>query len=72
MADPIQLSISNIAWDKADDEAVYTEMKAHGFTGLELAPTRIFPVLCTHFCPVFFGPYDRTSTDRGTTEVRPG
>ena len=43
MADPIQLSISNIAWDKADDEAVYTEMKAHGFTGLELAPTRIFP-----------------------------
>ncbi len=43
MTDPIQLSISNIAWDKADDEAVYTEMKAHGFTGLELAPTRIFP-----------------------------
>ena len=43
MADTIRLSISNIAWDKADDEAVYTEMQAHGFTGLELAPTRIFP-----------------------------
>ena len=43
MAESIRLSISNIAWDKADDEAVYTEMQAHGFAGLELAPTRIFP-----------------------------
>lgn len=39
----IKLSISNIAWDKADDEAVYTAMQQTGFTGLELAPTRIFP-----------------------------
>lgn len=37
------LAISNIAWDKADDEAVYTAMQAAGFTGLELAPTRVFP-----------------------------
>ena len=42
-ANPIRLSISNIAWDKADDEAVYAEMQAHGFAGLELAPTRVFP-----------------------------
>ena len=37
------LSISNIAWDKADDAGVYAAMKTYGFTGLELAPTRIFP-----------------------------
>lgn len=38
-----QLAISNIAWDKAEDEAVYAAMQRAGFTGLELAPTRIFP-----------------------------
>ena len=37
-----QLAISNIAWLKDDDEAVYTAMQQAGFTGLELAPTRIF------------------------------
>lgn len=39
----IQLAVSNIAWNKADDELIYTAMKNAGFTGLELAPTRIFP-----------------------------
>ena len=38
-----QLSLSNIAWAKADDERVYAAMRDAGFTGLELAPTRIFP-----------------------------
>ena len=37
-----QLAISNIAWQKDDDEAVYAAMQQAGFTGLELAPTRIF------------------------------
>ena len=37
-----QLAISNIAWLKDDDEAVYTAMQQAGFTGLELAPTRSF------------------------------
>ena len=39
----LKLAISNIAWDKADDEAVYAAMQQNGFTGLEIAPTRIFP-----------------------------
>ena len=39
----IKLAISNIAWAKEDDEAVYTAMQNAGFSGLELAPTRIFP-----------------------------
>lgn len=39
----LKLAISNIAWAKEDDEAVYTAMQQAGFTGLELAPTRIFP-----------------------------
>ena len=38
-----QLAISNIAWHKEDDEAVYTAMQQAGFTGLEIAPTLIFP-----------------------------
>ena len=38
-----KLAISNIAWHKSDDEAVYTAMQQAGFTGLEIAPTRIFP-----------------------------
>lgn len=39
----IRLAVSNIAWEKSDDEAIYTAMQQAGFTGLELAPTRIFP-----------------------------
>ena len=30
-----QLAISNIAWHKEDDEAVYTAMQQAGFTGLD-------------------------------------
>ena len=37
------LSISNIAWIADNDEKVYGFMKEHGFSGLEIAPTRIFP-----------------------------
>ena len=32
-----QLAISNIAWQKDDDETVYAAMQQAGFTGLELA-----------------------------------
>jgi sugar phosphate isomerase/epimerase len=39
----MKLSISNIAWTAEQDEAVYSYMKQYGFTGLEIAPTRIFP-----------------------------
>lgn len=37
------LSISNIGWKEAQDQAVYAMMLACGFSGLEIAPTRIFP-----------------------------
>ena len=39
----VKLSISNIAWSEAQDETVYKWMKQYGFTGLEIAPTRIIP-----------------------------
>ncbi len=39
----MKLSISNIGWEDRNDGAVYQMMKAKGFTGLEIAPTRIFP-----------------------------
>lgn len=38
----MKLSISNIAWAASEDAAVYDKMKKYGYTGLEIAPTRIF------------------------------
>lgn len=37
----MNLAISNIAWNSAQNEAVYALMQRHGFTGLEIAPTKI-------------------------------
>lgn len=39
----IRLSISNIAWDASYDTEVYGMMKELSYSGLEIAPTRIFP-----------------------------
>ena len=39
----MNLSISNIGWIKEYDTDVYGWMKQFGYTGLEIAPTRIFP-----------------------------
>lgn len=39
----MKLSISNIAWSADQDSIVYEIMKENGFSGLEIAPTRIFP-----------------------------
>ena len=39
----MKFSISNIAWSAENDNSVYAIMKEYGFTGLEIAPTRIFP-----------------------------
>lgn len=38
----IRLSASNIGWQASDDEAVWQYMKELGYTGLEIAPTRVF------------------------------
>lgn len=39
----MNLSISNIAWKPEQDASVYAAMEKMGYTGLEIAPTRIFP-----------------------------
>lgn len=39
----MKLAISNIAWTAAEDEAAYARMRTHGVTGLEVAPTRVWP-----------------------------
>lgn len=39
----MKLSLSNIAWKEQHDTVIYEWMKSLGFTGLEIAPTRIFP-----------------------------
>lgn len=39
----MRLSISNIAWESADDACIYEYMNHTGYSALEIAPTRIFP-----------------------------
>ena len=39
----MRLSISNIAWESAQDSQIYRLMKQYGYSGLEIAPTKIFP-----------------------------
>ena len=38
----MKLAVSNIAWNKEKDEEMYAFFKTMQFTGLEIAPTRIF------------------------------
>lgn len=40
----MKLSISNIAWEEEHDLFMYENMRRLGYLGLEIAPTRIFPV----------------------------
>ena len=40
----MKLSISNIAWAAENDDYVYRLMKKYNFSGLEIAPSRIFAV----------------------------
>ena len=39
----MKLSVSNIAWSPERDETVLILLKKHGFSGVEIAPTRLFP-----------------------------
>lgn len=39
----MKLSMSNIAWGKERDREAYALLARYGFSGLEIAPTRIFP-----------------------------
>lgn len=38
----MKLAVSNIAWEQSADERMYAIIKEKGFSGLEIAPTRIF------------------------------
>lgn len=38
----MKISISNIAWDEADDDRVYSILKKYNIYGLDIAPGRIF------------------------------
>ena len=39
----MKLAISNIAWEPEEDNAVITLMQQYGVTGVEIAPTKIWP-----------------------------
>ncbi len=39
----MKLALSNIAWTESEDSFIYKIMLKHGFSGLEIAPTRLFP-----------------------------
>lgn len=45
----MKLAVSNIGWLEEQDIQLYELMRIYGFTGLEIAPTRVFPE----------SPYDR-------------
>lgn len=47
----MKLAISNIAWDEKYNYEIYRFLHDNGFKGIEIAPTKIFPVL----------PYERIS-----------
>ena len=38
----MKLSISNIGWDAKKDIGIYKLMQRYGYSGLEIAPTRVF------------------------------
>ena len=38
----MKFSISNIAWDKSDDFAMYSFLQKNGIDGIEIAPSRLF------------------------------
>jgi len=39
----MKLSISNIAWSPQWDKEMYRFLQKSGYTGIEIAPTRLFP-----------------------------
>ena len=39
----MKLAISNLAWAPEDSPAVFARLRDRGFTGLEIAPTKLFP-----------------------------
>ncbi len=39
----MKLSVSNIAWEEKDDNIIFRKMKDLGYSGMEIAPTRIIP-----------------------------
>ena len=39
----MKLSISNIAWEPENNDKVFQEMKRCGFSGVEIAPTKLIP-----------------------------
>lgn len=45
----MKLSASNIAWQDNEDESVYQRLKLYGFSGIEIAPTRLVPSMPYHF-----------------------
>lgn len=50
----MKLSISNIGWTESEDDTVYKIMQEYGFTGLEIAPTRV----------IADNPYEKSSIAR--------
>lgn len=54
----LKLSISNIAWTLENDGNAYELMSRYGYSGLEIAPTRIFPEM----------PYERITEAKNWSE----
>lgn len=55
----MKLSISNIAWSAEYDNEMYLFLKEQEFSGLEIAPTRLFP----------HNPYEHTAEAKSFAEI---
>lgn len=64
----MNLAISNLAWKPTEDEAVARLLNTHGFGGVEIAPTKIWPDL-TKVTEDEAGAYRRFWNDRGIQVV---
>jgi D-psicose/D-tagatose/L-ribulose 3-epimerase len=43
----MKLAISNLAWEKAQNDEVAKRLRQNGFTAVEIAPTKVWPVPAT-------------------------
>lgn len=61
----MKLSISNLAWDNRDNEKVYAYLSQKHFSGIEIAPTKLFPESPYSHTDEAVGYFHRVKADYG-------
>lgn len=42
-SEPMPIAVSNIAWNESDDSEIFAMLRERGVTGIEIAPTKLWP-----------------------------